>query len=251
MAWRTERDSSSFSSPARDRERTRRLERGSRRSPGIVATPCVIALLGFALGACGSDGGPATTPELKSSVPPPAPSTTSEPDDDDDLPPGSSADAGVENDAGGEEEEAGTITVTESWRGTLAASPRVKFGGAPYCDYYVTMRTIDAQLTLDSGGNVVDATVTANMFEEVGTSCTQPPIKQNKHTYTRSRATRGEDGAVTVTLVPKSTNEPRANLTITGNLSKTPASMKFQFHRYDLGSPFDWTVNATVSVARQ
>lgn len=217
----------------------------------VLATLCVTALVGLGLGACGSDGGPAPTPELKSSVPPPDPSTTSEPNDDD-RPPASDDDAGAEADSGtGEEEEAGAITVTERWRGTLTASPRVKFGGSPYCDYYVTMRTIEALLTLDSGGNVVDATVTANMFEEVGTTCTQPPIKQNMHTYTRSRATRGDDGAVSVTLIPKSTNEPRANLVITGNLSKSPASMKLQFHRYDLGSPFDWTVNATVSVARQ
>lgn len=137
------------------------------------------------------------------------------------------------------------------FKGTMAQTTPVAFGGTfnniPYCNYTITLRQLEIDLGILTSGQVTTGRVQALNVEATDATCTQPVIPANIASYTLQSATPSGN---TIRLVFQGAagNAPAASLIATLTPSGAAYSAALTFHRTDLGPPFDWIVNATLSV---
>lgn len=175
--------------------------------------------------------GPSPEPSSTSSAPSPSPSTP---------PPSPSNNGGA--DAG---------TQVRRWKGALAATLPVEFGGGQECKYRITLKQVTVDVTA-AGNEIVAATVTALAFEEVlSAGCNNTPIPAHTHTYALTIASVLAGGVSRLELAGPSTNHPAAALVVQGDFRTTNPSLSLQWHRTDYGPPLDWRVSANVQTTLQ
>ena len=130
--------------------------------------------------------------------------------------------------------------------GTLSRSNTAKFGGSPYCFYFVTMLELSSTITFDSTGGVSGAQVTNTMDETVD-SCPHAPVGRRPYAFSLLGSTI-KGNAVTIHYRGAAANSPTASLTFFGTRSATAVTGTFTWQRTDQGtSNLAWTVTGAVT----
>jgi len=189
-------------------------------------------------GMTGGTGGPAPTTSGSSSNVPPAPSSSASSGNGDGSPFGDGpVDAGPQS---------------RRWKGTLASTLPVDFGGGQDCQYRITLKQVTVDVTAAANGDIVAANVTALAVEQVlSTPCSNTAIPAHTHYYALTVASVLASGATHLELAGLSTNHPLASLVIEGDFKAASPALSLKWHRTDYGPPLDWTVNANVTVQLQ
>jgi hypothetical protein len=149
-----------------------------------------------------------------------------------------------------------------TWRNQPGDVPAVTFGGGAYCMYTITLRQLDAQLTILPSGQVTSGQVQDLNVEAVVPSAppttpftctpTNPmPIAPNIASY-QLATTAPSAGGATLTFQGGTTNSPPAMLVVELTKVNSLYSAKLTFQRND-GQPavLIWTVTTTVPLAPQ
>lgn len=148
--------------------------------------------------------------------------------------------------------DAGAGAETGRWKGALAATLPVDFGGGQYCQYRITLKQITVDVTAAANGDIVAANVTALAVEQVlSSSCSNTAIPAHTHYYSLTTATLLPSGVSHLELAGPSTNHPAASLVIEGDFRTLAPALSLTWHRTDYGPPLDWTVNAKVTASPQ
>jgi hypothetical protein len=135
-----------------------------------------------------------------------------------------------------------------TYHGTLDMSATVPFGGVTYCAYSITLRQIDAMITMRHSGEITGATVQALNVEATVGSCPYPPQAPSIASYSLDSAKVTPTGS-TLQLAGATGNAPMVALTIdtSPNGSGLQAAMTFQ--RTDQTGELMWTVKPTLLLA--
>jgi hypothetical protein len=126
----------------------------------------------------------------------------------------------------------------------------VAFGGAPYCNYTITLKQLEVDLGILASGQVSTGRVQALNVEGTDANCPYMPIPPTIANYTLQSATPNGN-ATKLTFQGDPGNVPAASLVVNLSRSGSTYSAMLTFHRVDQPAPFDWTVNATVAVSPQ
>lgn len=149
------------------------------------------------------------------------------------------------------------------WKNQPADVKAKMFGGTAadgtmYCQYTITLKQLDVQLTILPSGQVTSGRVQDLNVEAVIPSTTlgctatnPPPIPANIATY-QLAAAMPSTGGLTLTFQDGPTNAPPATLVIELTKVSSLYSAKLTFQRNDgLDPVFEWTVTTTVPLAPQ
>ena len=215
------------------------LPLGARRTRARVVAVLSFGLVPLAL-ACGGDDDRGTAPPPLATNPTATATSEPEPVPVDAAPAVDAAppDAGPES---------------RRWTGTRATTIATLFGGSPYCQYRVTLKQIEVDITVQKTGEVIAANVKNVVTEESVPPCTYAPQAPNNHGYSFSKASRLASGAVRIELAPYPTNRPQGTLVIEGTLdgNDATASPTLEWHRTDQPAPLDWRVKASVPLTQR
>jgi hypothetical protein len=138
------------------------------------------------------------------------------------------------------------------YRGTLADTPPVMFGGDPYCTYNMVLRQIEISAEVAANGQIVGgAAQNLNVESVVPTTppCPYTPAEPSITRYTFGSASAAA-GITTVMLEPDPANAPIGTLVI--ELLRTAAGYDaaFDYHRTDQPPPLDWRVTGELKLTR-
>ncbi len=138
-----------------------------------------------------------------------------------------------------------------AYRGTLASSAEVRFGGpyngTPYCYYTITLKQIELSLVVSSTGAITDGAAQDLAVEAVVQPCEYPPLPAQIHKYTFRSATPTSSGHMVV-MDSLSTNSPKTSLAITVTASGGAYSAAARWTRTDIDPPFNWSVAAPLTL---
>lgn len=137
------------------------------------------------------------------------------------------------------------------YKGSLAETRPVAFGGTPFCSYTITLKQLAVELTVLRSGDVMSARVQALNVEAKDASCTFDTIPANIATYTLASSSKS-GGVTTLTFTGASTNAPQASLVATLSPPGAAFAAALTFRRTDAGDPLlAWEVKTTISLAAQ
>ena len=199
--------------------------------PALAAGSVMAALV--AVGACSS-------PDIEGSGPPPIPAT------------GKLRDAGRETTE--ESRDTGATPPPPApgaytYRAEVTETPPVKFGGDPFCEYTITLKDIVLEVAALDSGEVVSATEQHDAVEKTVTSCSQPTIPINRHSYTLLR-TKPDAGSTELEFSAGSSNKPKTSLVVELARSADGFVATATWKRIDIGPPLDWQVKLTMTLTR-
>jgi hypothetical protein len=156
---------------------------------------------------------------------------------------------------------------TVMWRNQPGDVPPVTFGGASpgggmYCNYTITLKQLDVQLSILPSGQVTSGRVQDLNVEAVVPSsppttpfvctATNPmPIVPNIAMY-QLATSAATTGGLTLTFQGGASNSPPAALVLVLTKVSSLYSAKLTFHRNDgLDPVFEWMITTTVPLAPQ
>lgn len=135
------------------------------------------------------------------------------------------------------------------FKGTMAQTPVVPFGGTPYCNYTITLKQIEIDLDILTSGQVTTGGVQALNVEGTDANCPYPPAPAAIANYTlQSSVPNGT--ATRLTFQGATGNAPAASLVANLSSVGTGYSAMLTFHRTDQGPPLDWIVNTTLTLVQ-
>lgn len=147
---------------------------------------------------------------------------------------------------------------TTTYRGTLASSPTVTFGGngggMNFCMYTITLSQIDVSLDISTTGQVKGgsslALATETKLATPGLVCTEPGIPPNIHKFTFKSAApiSGGSGGYTVQMTGDLANAPESALTLTVVPSSGAFSAAAKWSRLNAYPILSWVVNANLTL---
>ncbi|MDB4935949.1 MAG: hypothetical protein JWP87_2921 [Labilithrix sp.] len=140
---------------------------------------------------------------------------------------------------------------TRRFTGTLAATMPTAFGGSPYCDYKITLKQIDVDVTLDEAGRPVSASISDLALEESVPPCTLEPAPPNIHKFSLASSVPLPSGGLHLELSPDPANFPVAALILEGNFASDSVEAALEWHRTDQDAPLDWRVQTTMPLIRR
>lgn len=193
----------------------------------------VTGALAAAANACGSDATTAgTPPPLATGEPPPREA---------------GAEAVVPVDASTSEAGAQGRPFT----GTLAATKAATFGGGSFCNYRLTMKSVEVAVRATTTGEITNATVTSLAVEEAVPPCTYTPVPPNLHKYYLASSSKLPGGGSHLELVMDPLNRTAATLVVEGDFSTDSVNAALEWHRTDQKAPLDWRVTTTVPLVHR
>ena len=146
------------------------------------------------------------------------------------------------------------VGATTTYKGRIEMTPPVPFGGLPFCDYTMTLKQLDVELTLEASGAVRSGKVQDLNFETVLDStppCPEGAIAPNIASYTFASASPGTDGMM-LTFLAGPTNEPDVDLTGTLTSAGAVKTAKLGFQRINVEDDvLAWTIVATATLTAQ
>jgi hypothetical protein len=149
-------------------------------------------------------------------------------------------------DAGAGSDSGGTPT---TYKGTLAQTTPVAFGGMPYCNYTMTLKQLDLQLAILPSKQIVSGHAEALNVEGADTACTQPLIPPSIAKYTFTTAKPSPSGT-TLVFTGDTANAPPVTLSVDVVSAGTAFQANLGFHRTDgITASLNWTVIATIPLA--
>jgi hypothetical protein len=136
--------------------------------------------------------------------------------------------------------------------GTLAASPVALFGGTPNCNYKITLKQIDVDLTINGEGLVTLASIKDTAVEQVVAPCPYAPAPASSNEYSLATSSKLANGSLHIELTGFPTNTPAATLTIEGDFDLDGGTVNpvAEWHRTDQPPPLDWHVTATIPLSQ-
>lgn len=162
--------------------------------------------------------------------------------------------ASVPNDAASVPKDGSVAGTATTYKGHLEMTPPVPFGGIPFCDYTMTLKQLDVELTIEASGAVRSGRVQdLNVEAVVDTTppCPDGAIPPNIASYTFASAAPGTDGTM-LTFVAASTNAPDVDLTATLSSAGAVKTVKLGFQRINVEDDIlAWAIAATVTLTAQ
>lgn len=136
------------------------------------------------------------------------------------------------------------------YRGTQSETTPAPFGGAPYCNYTITLKQLQIDLAMLPSKQASSGHVQALNVEGTDASCPNGVIPPSIANYTLSASAPGA-GVTTLTFQSAPENVPQASLV--ANLTPTGSQYTavLTFHRTDQIPQLDWTVQTTIVVSPQ
>jgi hypothetical protein len=136
------------------------------------------------------------------------------------------------------------------YKGTIAQTLLVAFGGTPYCNYTITLKQLEINLDILSSGQVTTGRVQDLNVEGTDATCPDVPIPPKIANYTLTSATPAS-GSTMLTFQGAVDNAPAVSLLALLTGSGMAYTAMLSFHRIDQSPPLDWSVTATLSLAPQ
>jgi len=152
-------------------------------------------------------------------------------------------------DDGSATSDSSTPDSSSTYHGTLAMSQTVPFGGVTYCAYSITLRQIDATITMRPSGEVTGAMVQALNVEAIVGSCPYQPQPPSIANYSLDSAKLTPTGS-TLQLAGAPGNAPMVALTIDTSPNGAGQQAMMTFQRTDQTGELMWTVKPTLSLAK-
>ncbi len=166
----------------------------------------------------------------------------------------SSRDAGRRDSGGGSEgdalspADAGAGATT--YKGTLAETKTVTFGGEPFCEYTMTLKDVEIEIAALDSGDVIGAAVKDTAVETSVPPCPHPPMATSMQRFALTTVTKTASGA-TLAFEGASTNRPETSLVIDLTRVGVTYEASVGWKRSDQTPPLVWEVTAKVTLAAQ
>jgi hypothetical protein len=149
--------------------------------------------------------------------------------------------------------DAGTDTTgrrVTTFRGSLAATEKVAFGGSPYCVYEIVLEDITVDLRMLESGEITDVAVQNRVVEHAADGCPHEPMSPSAHEYRLAQATKTPSGA-RITFTGAEANRPKTELVMELSPEGRRYRAAMQWKRVDFEAPLDWTVEAALPLSRE
>lgn len=128
-----------------------------------------------------------------------------------------------------------------TYRGTLDSSAAVKFGGPPYCEYTITLKQIELELTVSTAGDFIGGTAQDLAVEAIVPPCPNPPQPSQIHKFAFRSATPA--GTATMVMMDSAaSNMPLTSLAITVTPGTGGYNAAARWTRTDQQPPLAWSV---------
>lgn len=141
------------------------------------------------------------------------------------------------------------------YRGTLANTQTVPFGGSGFCDYTVVLQNVELDVVLREASELAAMSIEDTMTEAVVGSCPytpEPPSRQVFSHDSKRAVPTNADGNVEPMLTGATANRPMTKalaLVTVQNASALSATVRWE--RTDQGPPLKWIVATTAPIALQ
>ena len=141
------------------------------------------------------------------------------------------------------------------YRGTLAATSAVPFGGGTFCSYSVVLNNVDVDVALRNGDELQAMSIEDTMTESIVGTCpytAEPPNRQMFSHNSERPVKTNPDNRVDPTLVGLAANRPMTSAlsTVTvqtdGSLAAT-----IRWERTDQTPPLKWIIATTAPITLQ
>jgi hypothetical protein len=129
-----------------------------------------------------------------------------------------------------------------NWQG-VGNTASVQFGGAPYCQYVVSLENPVLDVAIDQFGRITKASLSLTMVEGIVGSCRFSPMGTRPHSYSGGGSTNGTQ--VLLELNPAPENKPIATAKFSGKVTNGKLVGTLTVHRTDQGGSLAWTVQST------
>jgi hypothetical protein len=136
------------------------------------------------------------------------------------------------------------------YKGTQAETSPAMFGGTPYCNYTITLKQIEIDLSMLPSKQASSGRVQALNVEGTDASCPNGVIPPTIANYTLS-ASAPSSGGTTLTFQGAPDNQPQASLVANLTPTGTQYTAVLTFHRTDQIPQLNWTVQTTIVVSPQ
>lgn len=138
------------------------------------------------------------------------------------------------------------------YKGTMAQTPAMPFGGSPFCSYTITLQQLDVELgILPSSKQVTTGRIQdLNVEAVVATTppCPYGPAPPSIANYTLATATPSASG-MTLTFQGDPTNAPVVSLGVELSSAGSVYQARLGFLRTDVMPPLNWSVLVTVPLS--
>lgn len=138
------------------------------------------------------------------------------------------------------------------YKGSLAMTQTVPFGGMGFCDYSVVLKNVDLEVVLRDAQELAAMTVEDTMTEAVIGTCPytpEPPSRQQFSHNSGRPLPKNADGNVEPVLTGIAANRPMTSalaLVTVRNASELTATVRWE--RTDQGPPLKWIVATTAPI---
>ena len=140
--------------------------------------------------------------------------------------------------------------MTIAYQGTLGQTTPKPFGGAPFCNYTITLKQLEIDLAILPPGQATSGRIQALNVEATDAACTHDIIPATIANYTLSSSSVGA-GTTTLTFAGAAGNAPMASLVVSLTPSGSAYNAVLTFHRTDIAPPLDWMVQTTLLLSPQ
>jgi hypothetical protein len=126
-----------------------------------------------------------------------------------------------------------------NWQGD-GSEASAQFGGAPYCQFSVTLQNPVLRAAINEHGQVTNAALSLTMVEDVVGQCPYAALGEKSHSYSGGGTTSGTK--INLTLNPSGGNQPSASPTFNGEVINGRLVGNIVVHRTGVGGNLAWTV---------
>lgn len=141
------------------------------------------------------------------------------------------------------------------YRGTLAASPTVQFGGDPYCTYSVTLRNVVLDVVVRGTEELTSMSIDDTMTEAIVGSCPYAPSPQSRQQFAHDSGRpvpANAEGTFTPLLTGVAANRPMTAATaLVTIVDDARLQVTARWERTDQAPPLKWIVATAAPVTVQ
>jgi hypothetical protein len=133
------------------------------------------------------------------------------------------------------------------YRGTLAATAAVEFGGGGFCKYTMTLKQIEVEVAISTTGQITAASTTNLTGEATVPPCDFAPDGPHIQKFALKSATP-VGSATMLVMQGAADNTPQASLAITLTPGGGAFTAAARWTRTDQQPPLNWTVTASLTL---
>jgi hypothetical protein len=140
------------------------------------------------------------------------------------------------------------------YRGTLATTQTVAFGGMGYCDYSVVLEDVAIDVVLRETEELAAMSIENTMTEGVVGTCPYAPQAPSRQIFSHESGHAvplDADGKAEPALTGVVENRPMTNATSVVTVRNSAATATIRWERIDQGPPLKWVVTTTAPIAMQ